>query len=154
MVCPVNAIESFAKPDGSVGINIIEKKCIGCGRCKDVCDHITWDPSKIGVSVLIGGKSSNTGVGPTLARVLVPWIPVHPPKYPRTSRGGPEDHRRRGEPCRGPGRRVADYVNRVGMKTVFDGAQGARRFVEPAGRAQHRFRGPRVPPAVRRWMPS
>ncbi len=119
MVCPVNAIESFAKPDGSVGINIIEKKCIGCGRCKDVCDHITWDPSKIGVSVLIGGKSSNTGVGPTLARVLVPWIPVHPPEYrePVAVVRKIIDVWRAGAR---PGERVADYVNRVGMKTVFE----------------------------------
>ena len=119
MVCPVNAIESFARPDGSVGINIIEKKCIGCGRCKDVCDHITWDPNKVGVSVLIGGKSSNTGVGPTLARVLVPWIPVHPPKYrePVAVVRKIIDVWRAGAK---PGERVADYVNRVGMKAVFD----------------------------------
>ncbi|MGD0718439.1 MAG: dissimilatory-type sulfite reductase subunit beta [Thermoplasmata archaeon] len=118
MVCPVNAIRSFPNEDGSVGIEIIAERCIGCGRCKDVCDHVTWNPEKIGVSVLVGGKSSNTGVGPTLARVLVPWIPAHPPEYRETVavvrkiidtwRAGAE-----------PGERIADWIHRVGMETVF-----------------------------------
>ena len=119
MVCPVNAIRSFAKPDGTVGIEIIEKKCIGCGRCKDVCDHITWDPDKVGVSVLIGGKSSNTGVGPTLARVLVPWIPAQPPEYREAVAVVRKiiDAWRAGAK---PGERVADWIHRVGMKNVFE----------------------------------
>jgi len=119
MVCPVNAIESFARPDGSVGIKILEQKCIGCGRCKDVCDHITWDPDKIGVSVLVGGKSSNTGVGPTLAQVLVPWIPARPPRYRESVAVVRKliDVWRAGAK---PGERVADYVNRIGMPAVFD----------------------------------
>ena len=119
MVCPVNAIRSFAKPDGSVGLELIQKKCINCGRCKDVCDHVTWDPEKIGLSVLIGGKSSNAGVGPTLARVLVPWIPAKPPEYREAVavvRKIIDVWRARAE----PGERIADWVNHVGMKTVFD----------------------------------
>ncbi len=119
MVCPVNAIKSFPKPDGSVGVEIIAKKCIGCGRCKDVCDHVVWDPAKIGVSVLIGGKSSNTGVGPTLARVLVPWIPAQAPDYRETVavvRKIIDVWRADAE----SGERIADWVNRVGMKRVFE----------------------------------
>ena len=119
MVCPVNAIKSYPNPDGSVGIEIIQKKCIGCGRCKDVCDHVTWDPAKIGLSVLIGGKGSNTGIGPTLARVLVPWIPANPPDYPEAVavvRKIIDVWRKEGE----PGERLGDWVNRVGMKAVFD----------------------------------
>lgn len=119
MVCPVNAIRSFAKPDGSVGIEIIEKKCIGCGRCKDVCDHITWDPAKSGVSVLIGGKSSNTGVGPTMARVLVPWIPARPPDY-REAVAVVQKIIDVWRANARPGERVADFIERVGMPAVFD----------------------------------
>ncbi len=119
MVCPVNAIRSFAKADGSVGIEILEKKCIGCGRCKDVCDHITWDPEKTGVSVLVGGKSSNTGVGPTLARVVVPWIPARAPEF----REAVAVVRKIIDVWRAnaqPGERVADYLARVGIQSLFD----------------------------------
>ena len=119
MVCPVNAIKSFPNKDGTVGVEIIQKKCIGCGRCKDVCDHVTWDPEKIGLSVLIGGKSSNSGVGPTLARVLVPWIPAKAPDYREAvavTRKIIDVWRTHAE----PGERIAEWVNRVGMKTVFD----------------------------------
>ena len=119
MVCPVNAIRSFAKDDGTVGIEIIQKKCIGCGRCKDVCDHVTWDPEKIGVSVLIGGKGSNAGIGPTLARVLIPWIPATAPDYRETVAVVQKIIDVWRENAK-PGERIGDWTHRVGMKAVFD----------------------------------
>jgi sulfite reductase beta subunit len=118
MVCPTGAIKAVRKPDTSVGIEIVREKCIGCGRCRDVCDFITWDKEKIGVCVMVGGRSSNTGLGPTLARMLVPWIPVRPPGYGEvvavvakvidTWRAGAR-----------PGERMADYVERVGMEALL-----------------------------------
>lgn len=118
MVCPTSAIKAHKTPDNRVGIDIIRDKCIGCGRCRDVCDFITWDTKKIGVSVMVGGKSSNTGVGPTLARMLVPWVPVTPPGYREvvavagkiieTWRAGARQ-----------GERMADYLERVGMEALL-----------------------------------
>ena len=114
MVCPVNAIKAYKKDDNSVGIDIIREKCIGCGRYKDVCDHITFDPHKAGISILVGGKTSNTGFGPALARVLVPWIPVRPPEYREAVavvRRLIDIWKNSGK----PGERMSDYVHRIGM---------------------------------------
>jgi sulfite reductase beta subunit len=118
MVCPTSAIKAYKKPDNAVGIEIIKDKCIGCGRCKDVCDFITWDVSKVGVCVMVGGRSSNTGIGPTLARMLVPWIPVNPPGYREVVAvvGRIIDIWRAN--ARG-GERMADYVERVGMDELL-----------------------------------
>lgn len=116
-VCPVSCIKAIKKPDNSVTIEIDGPRCIACGRCKDVCDGITWDTSTIGVSVLIGGKSTNTGGGPSLAKVLIPWIPATPPDYIEvvavvrkiidTWKAGAK-----------PGERIADYVNRMGFDNL------------------------------------
>ncbi len=81
MVCPTGAIKVYGKEDGSVGMDIIRSKCIACGRCRDVCDWIDFDPNKAGVALLVGGKSSNTGRGPLMARQVIPWIPAVPPEY-------------------------------------------------------------------------
>ena len=118
MVCPTNAIKAYKKPDNTVGIEIVRDKCIGCGRCRDVCDFITWDVSKVGVCVMVGGRSSNTGIGPTLARMLVPWIPVNPPGYREVVAvvGKIIDIWRAN--ARG-GERMADYVERVGMNELL-----------------------------------
>ena len=80
-VCPVGAVKLSATEEGKVGIHIDEKKCIACGRCKNVCDYFDWDPDKIGVAIFIGGKTSNTGSGPRLGYRVIPWIPVTPPDY-------------------------------------------------------------------------
>ncbi len=116
-VCPVKAIDAFKKEDGTVGININRQKCIACGRCKDVCDHITFDPGKAGIAVLIGGKSSNTGLGPDLARVLIPWVPVTLPSYDEVIAVVKKiidiwkSEANEGE-------RLADYVRRIGLSTL------------------------------------
>ncbi|MDG6988664.1 MAG: dissimilatory-type sulfite reductase subunit beta [Nitrososphaerota archaeon] len=117
MVCPVNAIRAYKKPDNTVGIDIIRDKCIACGRCRDVCDHITWDQSKIGVSVLVGGKSSNTGDGPALARVLVPWVPARPPDF-REVVAVVQKLIDVWKSDAGPGERLADYAHRVGLQAL------------------------------------
>ena len=79
-VCPVNAIKLYATQVGKVGLSV-EETCIACGRCKNVCDYLDWNPDKIGVAIFAGGKTSNTGSGPRFGYKLVPWIPVTPPYY-------------------------------------------------------------------------
>lgn len=117
MVCPVKCINAFGKEDGSVGIDIDRRKCIACGRCKDVCDYITFDSKKTGISILVGGKSSNTGMGPNLARVLIPWIPANPPNYGElvsVLRKIIDMWKKDGA----AGERFADYVRRIGLKSL------------------------------------
>ena len=113
-VCPVNAIRVFGKPDGSVGIEVDERKCIACGRCKNVCDYFDWDPDKVGVAVFVGGKTSNTGTGPRLPYKVVPWIPARPPEYREIVavirkiidiwRAGARE-----------GERIGDFIERIGI---------------------------------------
>ena len=114
MVCPVNAIKAYRKPDNTVGIDIVRERCIGCGRCRDVCDFITWDSDKVGVSVLVGGKSSNANDGPALARMLVPWIPAKAPDFREVTavvRKMIDMWRANAR----SGERLSDYVHRVGI---------------------------------------
>jgi sulfite reductase beta subunit len=115
MVCPMKCISAFKKDDDTVGIQINREKCIACGRCKDVCDYITFDTTKIGISILVGGKSSNTGRGQNLAMVLIPWIPISPPNY----REVVAVLQKIIDMWKGnavAGERLADYVRRIGLR--------------------------------------
>jgi len=118
-VCPTGAIRVYPKEDGSVGLDIIRHKCIACGRCRDVCDWIEFDPSKAGVAILIGGKASNTGRGPMPSRQIIPWIPAIPPKYEEIvavvkriidvwKEGARE------------GERIGDWVERIGLEKFYE----------------------------------
>ncbi len=114
-VCPVNAIKLYAKEDGSVGIEVDDKRCIACGRCKNVCDYFDWDPDKIGVGVFVGGKTSNTGSGPRLAYRIVPWVPLNPPEYREVVavvRKIVDVWRKNAE----PGERIGDTIDRIGLE--------------------------------------
>jgi dissimilatory sulfite reductase beta subunit (EC 1.8.99.1) len=113
-VCPVGAIKLFGKPDGSVGIEVDERKCIACSRCKNVCDYFDWDPNKIGVAIFAGGKTSNTGTGPRLPYRVVPWLPVNPPEYREVVaavRKIIDVWRSEAK----PGERLGDYIDRIGI---------------------------------------
>jgi sulfite reductase beta subunit len=118
-VCPVNAIKLYGKPDGSVGIEVDEKRCIACGRCKNVCDYFDWDPNKIGVAIFLGGKTSNTGSGPRLGYKVVPWIPVNPPDYKeivavvRKIVNIWKENAKQGE-------RIGDMIDRIGIDSLMD----------------------------------
>ncbi len=114
-VCPpVGAIKVFGKPDGSVGIEVDERKCIACSRCKNVCDYFDWDPAKIGVAVFVGGKTSNTGTGPRLPYKVIPWLPVNPPEYREivaAVRKIIDVWRQNAK----PGERLGDFIDRIGI---------------------------------------
>ncbi len=113
-VCPVNAVKLFGKPDGTVGIEIDERKCIACSRCKNVCDYFDWDPNKIGVAIFVGGKTSNTGTGPRLPYKVIPWLPVNPPEYREivaAVRKIIDIWRSEAK----PGERLGDYIDRIGI---------------------------------------
>ncbi|KUO93731.1 MAG: sulfite reductase subunit beta [Caldivirga sp. JCHS_4] len=113
-VCPVNAIKLFGKPDGTVGIEVDERKCIACSRCKNVCDYFDWDPNKIGVAIFVGGKTSNTGTGPRLPYKVIPWLPVNPPEYREVVaavRKIIDVWRSEAK----PGERLGDYIDRIGI---------------------------------------
>ncbi len=81
--CPVGDIKILKDEKGRpVGAEIRGQTCMACGRCHDFCDAIIYDPAEIGVMVMIGGKCANTGVGPGMSRVIVPFIPAEPPRWP------------------------------------------------------------------------
>ncbi len=76
--CPTYAI----KPKGQHSVTIDPEKCIHCGACTMHCEAIlTGNPALDGFAVSVGGKASNTGRGPDLGRVVIPYLPNNPPKW-------------------------------------------------------------------------
>lgn len=75
--CPTAAIS----PSGD-SIKINPEKCIHCGACTMHCEAIlTGNPKLDGYAIAVGGKASNTGCGPDLGRVVIPYIPNNPPRW-------------------------------------------------------------------------
>ncbi len=73
--CPTSAIKP--KPvRGGMSIEINPERCIGCTSCSNLCPSAIHMGGQRGAAVVVGGVASNTGRGPRLARLLVPFIPL------------------------------------------------------------------------------
>ncbi|MGE5618080.1 MAG: 4Fe-4S binding protein [Sphingomonadaceae bacterium] len=73
--CPTAAIKP--KPvRGGMSVEINVERCTRCTSCANVCPAGIQMSGQRGVAIAVGGVSSNTGRGPRLARLLVPFVPL------------------------------------------------------------------------------
>ncbi len=87
--CPLGAVKprTAELADGrkvkSVAIN--NDKCMFCGNCYTMCPALPLaDPEGDGIAILVGGKISNRISKPTFSKLIIPFIPNEPPRWPST----------------------------------------------------------------------
>ncbi len=117
--CPTYAI----KPKGEKSVSIDPEKCIHCGACTMHCEAIlTGNPELDGFAVAVGGKASNTGKGPDLGRVVIPYLPNNPPKWAEAVSAVTKivDAWRKDAK---PDERVREWINRIGWDRFFRKAE-------------------------------
>jgi dissimilatory sulfite reductase beta subunit len=115
-VCPVGAI----RPKGPGMVEIDPKRCVHCPACSVACAAFApiGSPDGDGVAIVVGGKSSNTGDGPALAKMVIPYLPNNPPHWPevtaavRTIVDAWAANAQRDE-------RVGEWINRIGWEKFF-----------------------------------
>jgi len=118
-VCPVGAI----KPKGPAMVEIDPKRCTHCPACSVACAAFApiGSPLGDGVAIVVGGKASNTGSGPSIAKLIVPYLPNNPPYWPEVtgtilkivdawSVNARQDER------------VGDWIGRIGWKKFYERA--------------------------------
>ncbi len=113
--CPTRAI----RPKGKDGITIIAEKCIHCGACTMVCEAIlTGDPKLDGYAVAVGGKGGNTGSGPDLGRIVIPYLPNNPPRWEEAVNAVIQimDTWKKDA---NPDERMRDWIERIGWDRFF-----------------------------------
>ena len=115
-VCPVGAI----RPKGPGMVEIDPKKCIHCPACSVACAAFApiGSANGDGVAIVVGGKSGNTGDGPALAKMVVPYLPNNPPYWPEVTETVRKivdawvANAHRDE-------RVGEWINRIGWEKFF-----------------------------------
>jgi sulfite reductase beta subunit len=116
-VCPTGAI----KPKGPGMVEIDPKRCIHCPACSVACAAFApiGSPDGDGVAIVVGGKAANTGDGPAMAKVVVPYLPNNPPYWPevtgavKTIVEAWSAHARKDE-------RVGEWINRIGWVKFYE----------------------------------
>lgn len=115
--CPTGAIRPNPKKK-SVTIN--EDKCMYCGNCFSVCPALPIaDAEHDGVSVYVGGKVSNTRTGPAFSKLVIPYIPNEPPRWPTLVNAIKHLVEVWVEGAR-PGERYGEWVERIGWEKFFE----------------------------------
>ncbi len=84
--CPTGAIRpTKTELDGEKynTVAVKEERCMFCGNCYTMCPAMPLaDKEGDGVALMVGGKISNRISRPAFSRVVVPFIPNEPPRWP------------------------------------------------------------------------
>ena len=72
--------------DGKQSVQIDEDRCMFCANCFTVCPAMPIaDPLNDGISLWVGGKVSNARTEPKFTKLVVPFIPNNPPRWPEVT---------------------------------------------------------------------
>ncbi|HWQ83172.1 MAG TPA: dissimilatory-type sulfite reductase subunit beta [Anaerolineales bacterium] len=81
--CPTGAIRPDPK-NKSLTVNV--DRCMYCGNCYTMCPGMPLaDPIGDGVSIWVGGKISSARTPPKFSRLVIPFLPNNPPRWPEVT---------------------------------------------------------------------
>jgi len=86
--CPLGAVKpAKAEVDGEEikTVKVTVERCMFCGNCYTMCPAMPLaDPEGDGIAILVGGKISNTRTAPKFSKLVIPFLPNTPPRWPET----------------------------------------------------------------------
>ena len=88
--CPLGAIKpATVEIDGEKKktVRVKEERCMFCGNCYTMCPAMPLaDQDGDGIAILLGGKISNRVSAPKFSKLIIPYIPNEPPRWPSTTK--------------------------------------------------------------------
>ncbi len=87
--CPLGAVKP-AKGTTTTGeevksVTVTVERCMFCGNCYTMCPAMPLaDPEGDGIAILVGGKISNARSAPKFSKLVIPFLPNTPPRWPET----------------------------------------------------------------------
>ncbi|HLC15080.1 MAG TPA: dissimilatory-type sulfite reductase subunit beta [Thermodesulfovibrionia bacterium] len=80
--CPTAAISPDPKKQS---LKVNPDKCMYCGNCYTVCPAMPIsNPEQDGVAIVAGGKVTSCRTNPKFSKLIYPWLPNTPPRWPET----------------------------------------------------------------------
>jgi len=114
-ICPTGAI----KPKPPKSVQVDPKRCIHCVACVGQCVGMPiGSPETDGVAIYVGGKAGNQGGGPAFGKLVIPYLPNRPPRWPEVVQAVRRivdlwvREARRDE-------RIGDWISRIGWERFF-----------------------------------
>ncbi len=115
--CPTGAIRPDPK-NKTVKLN--KERCMYCGNCYTMCPGMPLaDPTGDGISIWVGGKVSSSRTPPKFSRLVIPFLPNNPPRWPEVTeavRNILEVWAKRARKHE----RMGEWIDRIGWERFFD----------------------------------
>jgi sulfite reductase beta subunit len=121
--CPVGAIKPATVDIGGEKrktVRVNAERCMFCGNCYTMCPAMPIsDGQGDGLALVVGGKVSNRFTPPKFSKVVIPYIPNEPPRWPTTVEWIKKilevysQHAKKYE-------RVGDWIERIGWEKFFE----------------------------------
>jgi sulfite reductase beta subunit len=116
--CPTGAIRRH--PDQNIkSVVVNDDKCMYCGNCYTICPSMPiMNAERDGIAIFAGGKVSNARKPPRLSRVIVPFIPNNPPRWPEVVgiiKNIVEVYAKNARPLE----RLGEWIERIGWERFF-----------------------------------
>ncbi len=121
--CPLGAIKPATAEVGgekrkTVRVNV--DRCMFCGNCYTMCPAMPIsDGQGDGLALVVGGKVSNRITPPKFSKVVIPYIPNEPPRWPTAVKWIKKiletysKHANKYE-------RIGDWIERIGWERFFE----------------------------------
>ncbi len=122
--CPLGAVKP-AKATNSEGkevktVSVNAPRCMFCGNCYTMCPAMPLaDAEGDGIAILLGGKVSNRISMPTFSKLIIPFLPNNPPRWPEvvdTIRNIIDVYAKDARKYE----RIADWCARIGWEKFFE----------------------------------
>jgi len=121
--CPVGAIKPATVDIGGEKrktVRVNAERCMFCGNCYTMCPAMPIsDGQGDGLALVVGGKVSNRITPPKFSKVVIPYIPNEPPRWPTVVECIKKilevysQHAKKYE-------RVGDWIERIGWEKFFE----------------------------------
>jgi len=87
--CPLGAVKptkaTNSKGEEVKSVKVNADRCMFCGNCYTMCPSMPLaDPEGDGIAILVGGKVSNSKSMPKFSKMVIPFLPNTPPRWPET----------------------------------------------------------------------
>ncbi|MEW6594003.1 MAG: dissimilatory-type sulfite reductase subunit beta [Thermodesulfobacteriota bacterium] len=87
--CPLGAVKPHTAKNAAgedvKSVKVNAERCMFCGNCYTMCPAMPLaDPEGDGIAILVGGKVSNSRKGPAFSKLVIPFLPNTPPRWPET----------------------------------------------------------------------
>jgi len=114
--CPTAAIRPDPK---NKSVTVVDERCMYCGNCFTMSPGMEiMDAENDGIAILIGGKVANARSAPSFSRMVIPFLPNNPPRWPETVQAVRQiveawlQNAKQGE-------RIGEWVDRIGWERFF-----------------------------------